>query len=292
MSLLVSRRQAESRTEKATAFKDLKGDPAGRSDGRSSPPAEKCGVCIGAVRRSQDDPGMKSAMAQAHLRRRCAVAQPGSRPLARMMRTASGVAKNSIKRRAAVLGWRRAANTGGVNDEILQFAGQRSDQVRALDRQDSHDLLKAEFGLPLARVRHGPSGQFRLGFYSLGEPKPLHETGDIKPARPVAIGHRGACKTARLKASTVAMSGFGAPERTATPIAERAMSVALPAAILPSRAGASISARGNKAMSNTAPSAIAFRNADVSPISTATLQPPARSNSGTASANRPALRRR
>jgi hypothetical protein len=45
--------------------------------------------------------GHKSAMAQAHLRHRRARNHPGSMPLARMMRTAAGEARNATKARTA-----------------------------------------------------------------------------------------------------------------------------------------------------------------------------------------------
>lgn len=38
-------------------------------------------------------------------------------------------------------------DSGGVNDDVLQLARQRTDQFRALDRQNRHDLLETELRL-------------------------------------------------------------------------------------------------------------------------------------------------
>ena len=49
-----------------------------------------------------------------------------------------------------------------------------------------------------------------------------------------------ACSNARFSASTVLMSGFGAPRRTAMPMLERARSTRLAATTLPSPTNSSI----------------------------------------------------
>jgi hypothetical protein len=46
--------------KKAMTLNSLAGTRTGRSDGRSSPPAVKCAVCIGATDRSQADMGIKA----------------------------------------------------------------------------------------------------------------------------------------------------------------------------------------------------------------------------------------
>lgn len=92
-----------------------------------------------------------------------------------------------------------------------------------------------------------------------------------------------AASSAALKAATVLISGFGAPERTASPTAERVTSTVAPSPILPALTSSSISGRGNSAMSKTAPSAMSFFSTEVSRYSPSTLVPLARSNSGTIS---------
>ena len=52
-----------------------------------------------------------------------------------------------------------------------------------------------------------------------------------------------ACSNARFSASTVLMSGFGAPRRTAMPMLERARSTRLAATTLPSLINSSMPAR-------------------------------------------------
>jgi len=117
LSLLMSRRRAASHLptngepRKQTTFNSLAGTRTGRSDGRSSPPAVKCAVCIGATVRSQADMGMK-ARCRKHICNNTSAktggkdrsfSHPGSMPLARMIRTASGEARNVTNARAAPL---------------------------------------------------------------------------------------------------------------------------------------------------------------------------------------------
>ena len=51
-----------------------------------------------------------------------------------------------------------------------------------------------------------------------------------------------ACSSARVSASTVLMSGFGAPARTAMPMLDRARSTRLPATTRPAFASSSMPA--------------------------------------------------
>src|SRR5271163_4706012 len=89
--------------------------------------------------------------------------------------------------------------------------------------------------------------------------------------------------SARLNASTVPMSGFTAPARTASPTAERVTSAVPWCAILPACTSASSSGRGNSATSNGAPASISLCKADVKRNSISTLQLLVRSNNGTTS---------
>lgn len=102
-----SRRYAVSDELRKEYFQKLIRGPAGRSDWRSSPPAEKWGVCIGATAPSQADMGIKARWRKRfHPSARKFSAhqpRPGSRPAARMSRFASSVAVNAMKARAKAL---------------------------------------------------------------------------------------------------------------------------------------------------------------------------------------------
>ncbi len=77
----------------------------------------------------------------------------------------------------------------------------------------------------------------------------------LAPMRENAIDF--AASSVCLKASTVAMSGFGAPARTASPTPDWAISAALPATILPSPTSWSMAGRVMIATSAVAPWEIA-----------------------------------
>src|SRR3989304_6523947 len=95
------------------------------------------------------------------------------------------------------------------------------------------------------------------------------------PLEPPAAG--SPCATARapisvrLNASTVLMSGSGAPCLTATPTPTRARSTRLPAAILPMRIISSIAAGVITAISNASPSRMRRDRAPAVALSTVTL---------------------
>ncbi len=97
LSLLMSRRRAASHLptngelRKQTTFNSLAGTRTGRSDGRSSPPAVKCAVCIGATAASQADMGMK-----ARWRKHIRALRGAKEPLARL--AANAAITRSIRR--------------------------------------------------------------------------------------------------------------------------------------------------------------------------------------------------
>ncbi len=93
-----------------------------------------------------------------------------------------------------------------------------------------------------------------------------------------------ACSSVPRKAPTLPISGFGAPGRIARPTVERAMSAALPGAIVPCSIKSLRSGRGRTAISKVAPAAIACFNAEVSRNSMSIVMPCACSKRGTSSA--------
>jgi hypothetical protein len=92
-----------------------------------------------------------------------------------------------------------------------------------------------------------------------------------------------ACRSARRNASTLPMSGFAAPVRTARPTIEHATSAALSRTIAPSAIKSLSSGRGKIAISKTAPFWIARFKATLSWNSISAVTSCVRANSGTSS---------
>ena len=123
-----------------------------------------------------------------------AVSRPGSMPFARISGTTPGEARKATK--AAVC---RAVAAGGeagcVDDHVLQFARQRTDEFGAVNRKDRHNLLHADLGFAgCDQLGHRPTGQFRFRLHFRSNSKALQQLGNIGAARTVAIGDRASCQ--------------------------------------------------------------------------------------------------
>src|SRR5580693_7010719 len=124
----------------------------------------------------------------------------------------------------------------------LQLGREGPEQLGAGDRHDFADQLDAELGLAAChdfgtgRSRR-PGIQDRLGFDLFSDTQAIENLLEMDSARStdcwVGMTIDLAAKSARLKASTEAMSGFADPARTATPIPTRARGSVLSGAILP-----------------------------------------------------------
>ena len=93
-----------------------------------------------------------------------------------------------------------------------------------------------------------------------------------------------ASSSVRLKASTVPMSGLGAPRFTATPMPARMMSARVSARSLPALISPSVWKSTSTARSNASPDSIRRFITAATSVTTTNLCPEARSNCGPMSA--------
>ena len=131
---------------------------------------------------------------------------------------------------------RLRADAAREHGDSLHRLGQRTDVVDTRHRQQLAHLLEAELGFTT-----GDHGGHALALdppalrqHLIGDAERLHQLGrEVGAADARRVGDRVAASSVRLKASTVEMSGFGAPRRTASPIADRARSTRDPATTRP-----------------------------------------------------------
>ena len=96
-------RRIDSELGKLLTFNSLYGDPAGPFRLAKLTACRKVRGMYRRYRSKSSRYGHESAMAQAHLCHLPALNHPGSMPLARIIRTTSGVAMKAIKARAVLL---------------------------------------------------------------------------------------------------------------------------------------------------------------------------------------------
>ena len=166
-------------------------------------------------------------MAQAHLPvSRPRDRQPGSMPLARMrLFYLLGRQKgNEIAGRGRLRGLGGKARR--IDNDVLQFARQRTDQFGARHRKDSDDLLEADLGVARGHeFGHWPTRQLRFRPHLLGKSEPVQQIGDTGAARTMAVGNGARRDQGAFERCDGCDIGLGAPARTASPTVERVISV-------------------------------------------------------------------
>ena len=164
------------------------------------------------------------------------VAARGSRPLARIVGAAAADARNWISARAAAGDFELAVTAAENTVTFCTLFRDVADDVDAGHRQQFAVLLEAD--LIFTAGHDSPTGVPRivrpLAASSASMPRRLNNS----PLRytPLALSDQAtdfAASSARLNASTVLISGFGAPLRTAIAILERTRSTVVPAATWP-----------------------------------------------------------